>query len=139
MNIRQNLKKRPLLFRSKIGIFDIFLKGCMKKVLKIYRSIIIENFKTVPVNPIKWWPFKVFTKSHKSPLLIANIVKDLVSDLRQFLTTESPWKIMKNAFYFILKAIFVLKMFVLTVWSCGKNGLIRKMKLISKIMTSQPG
>ena len=62
----------------------------MKKVLKIYRSIIIENFKTVPVNPIKWWPFKVFTKSHKSPLLIANIVKDLVSDLRQVLTTESP-------------------------------------------------
>ena len=28
---------------------------------------------------------------------------------RQFLITESPLKIMKNAFYFPLKALFVLK------------------------------
>ena len=36
---------------------------------------------------------------------------------------------MKNAFYFILKALFVLKIikfFVLTFWACRKNGLIRK-------------
>ena len=31
--------------------------------------------------------------------------------LRQLLATESPLKIMKNAFYFTLKALFVLKMF----------------------------
>ena len=31
--------------------------------------------------------------------------------LRQFLTTESPLKIMKNAFCFISKALFVLKIF----------------------------
>ena len=31
--------------------------------------------------------------------------------LRQFLTTESPLKIMKNAFCFTLKALFVLKIF----------------------------
>ena len=30
-------------------------------------------------------------------------------------------------------------MFVLTFWACRKNGLIRKIKLISKFMTSQPG
>ena len=42
---------------------------------------------------------------------------------------------MKNAFYFILKALFVLK----TFWSCRKNGLIRKVRLISKFMASQPG
>ena len=35
-------------------------------------------------------------------VLIANIVKGAVSGLRQFLATESPWKIMKNTFYFIL-------------------------------------
>ena len=54
---------------------------------------------------------------------------------------ENPLKIMKNAFYFILEALFVLKIFnfVLTFWACRKNGLIRKIKLISKFMTSEPG
>ena len=42
-------------------------------------------------------------------------------------------------FYFILKALFVLKIFkYLPIWSCRKNGLIRKIRLISKLMTSQP-
>ena len=36
---------------------------------------------------------------------------------------------MKNAFYFILKAPFVLKIFkifIMTFWSCRKSDLIRK-------------
>ena len=35
----------------------------------------------------------------------------ILSGLRQFLATESPLKMMKNAFYFISKALFVLKIF----------------------------
>ena len=31
--------------------------------------------------------------------------------LRQFLAAESPSKMMKNAFYFTLKALFILKIF----------------------------
>ena len=49
---------------------------------------------------------------------------------------------MKNAFHFIIKALFVLKIFkifVLTFWSCRENGLIGKIRLISRFMTSQPG
>ena len=49
---------------------------------------------------------------------------------------------MKNAFYFILKALFVLKIFkffVTTFGSCRKNGLIREIRLTSKFMTSQYG
>ena len=38
-------------------------------------------------------------------------VKGALEGLRQFLITESPLKIMKNAFYFTLKALFVLKLF----------------------------
>ena len=34
--------------------------------------------------------------------------KDALSGLRQFLATESPLKMMKNAFYFTLKTLFVL-------------------------------
>ena len=37
---------------------------------------------------------------------------------------ENPLKMMKNDFYFILKALFIA-----TFWSCRKNGLIRKKKL----------
>ena len=48
---------------------------------------------------------------------------------------------MKNAFYFTLKALFVLKIFKFLSWLFGhvKNGLIRKIRLISKLMTAQPG
>ena len=38
-------------------------------------------------------------------------IKAALSGLTQFLATESPLKMMKNAFYFILKALGVLKTF----------------------------
>ena len=34
-----------------------------------------------------------------------------LSGLKRFLQTESPWKMIKNAFYFTLKLLFVLKIF----------------------------
>ena len=34
-----------------------------------------------------------------------------LTGLRQFLATESPFKVMKNPFYFTSKALFVLKIF----------------------------
>ena len=36
-------------------------------------------------------------------------VKGVLSGLRQYLATENPLKMMKNAFYFTLKALSVLK------------------------------
>ena len=39
----------------------------------------------------------------------ADELKGTLKGLRQFLITESPLKMMKNAFYFTLKAPFVLK------------------------------
>ena len=38
-------------------------------------------------------------------------VKGALSGLRQFLAPESPLKMMKNAFYFTLKTLFLLKIF----------------------------
>ena len=38
-------------------------------------------------------------------------LKGALSGLRQFSATESPLKMMKNAFYFTSKALFVLKIF----------------------------
>ena len=50
-------------------------------------------------------------------------------------------KMMKNAFYFTLKALFVLEIFnfCLEFLDKYKNGLIRKVRLISKFITSQSG
>ena len=72
---------------------------------------------------------------------ISNIVKDAPSSSNQFLTTESPSKEMKNAFYFTLKALLVLKTFKILSYIFGhvKKGLIRKIRLISKFMRSQRG
>ena len=52
-----------------------------------------------------------------------------------------PLKLMKNTFYFILKALFVLKIFklVLTFQSLEIISLIRNIRLISKFMKSQSG
>ena len=77
----------------------------------------------------------------KKWLKVKNL-KYALSSLRQLLaTTESPSKMMKIAFYFILKAFLVLKIFkiCLEFLVMSKNGLIRKMMLISKFMTSQLG
>ena len=41
------------------------------------------------------------------------IFKGVLSGLRQLLTSESPLKMIKNAFCFMLKAIFVLKVFAI--------------------------
>ena len=56
---------------------------------------------------------------------------------------ESPLKMMKNAF-FILKALFVLKIIKFLSRRFGhdvlvKNGLIMNIRLISKLIASQPG
>ena len=45
--------------------------------------------------------------------------KGAPSGLRQFLATESPLKIMKNVFYFTLKAFFVPKIFKFLSWFFG--------------------
>ena len=56
------------------------------------------------------------TKIIKS--LLGKIVrlKGTLSSLRQVLATESPLKMMKNALYFTLTVLFVLKMFKFLSW-----------------------
>ena len=55
---------------------------------------------------------------------------------------ESPLKMKKKSFLFHLKSSFRsqdIQVVVTTFWSCRKNGLIRKIRLTSKLMTSQTG
>ena len=108
LNIRQNLKKGPFYLIYFLKVFvDLQIN-------------IDKNFKLMPLCRIKWRLFKVFVKLQNSPLLISNIVKGAVSGLRQFLATECPRKLMKTAFYFILKALFVLNIFKSLPWLFGQ-------------------
>ena len=59
-------------------------------------------------------------------------VKGSISGLRQFIATESPLKIMKNALNFML---LVSKLFLVM----PENSLIRKLSLVSRFMMSQTG
>ena len=79
--------------------------------------------------------------SSESSLMIpiSRNIKGALSGLRQFLTSKSPLQMMKNAFYFASKALFVLKMIKFLSGLFGHNGLITKIRLISIFMTSQLG
>ena len=67
--------------------------------------------------------------------------KGAFSGLRKFLATKSPLKMIKNAFYFISKILFVLRIFKFLSWFFGhvSKDLIEKIRLISNFMMSQPG
>ena len=43
--------------------------------------------------------------------IVGKTVQSALSDLKQFMAIESPLKMMKNAFYFTLKALLLLKIF----------------------------
>ena len=76
---------------------------------------------------IKWFPIK-FGLSPPNKLF--------------YLLQQKPFKNDETYFLFHLESFFRsqgIYIFVLTFWPCRKNGLIRKIKLVSKFMTSQPG
>ena len=52
-------------------------------------------------------------------LSIMVTIKGTVSGLRQYLATESSIKMMKNTFYFTLKALFFLKILKFLFWIFG--------------------
>ena len=59
-----------------------------------------------------------------------------------YLLDSKPFKNDDKCFLFQLKSLFRsqdILVFVTTFWSCRKIGLIRKIRLTSKFMTSLPG
>ena len=62
-------------------------------------------------------------------------IKGALLNLRKFLATECPLKIMENTFNFNLKALLVLKIFkfCLQFFVMLENGLNKKIELISNI------
>ena len=65
-------------------------------------------------------------------------IKGALSSLRKCLKTENPLKMIKNVFHLQCSSRSDIWIFVLNFRSCQKTGLIRKIRLISKLMIPQP-
>ena len=95
-----------------------------------YSSTCFRSFK----NCYFFLEFSTATVTMKA-VQILWVFKEALSDLTQFLATESPLKMMKNAFYFALKTHHVLKIFKFLFWFFGhvKKRLVKKDKVNFKI------
>ena len=74
-----------------------------------------------------------YKKSRTENIRLVVILKVRLSPYKKICVIcliESPLKMMKNAFYFILKTFRSQD-----IWPCRKNALIRKIRLTSKFMT----
>ena len=58
-------------------------------------------------------------KLQKVKAINKDIIKGPIPCLRQFLKNENPLKMMKNAFYFMLKTLFVLGIITFLSWLFG--------------------
>ena len=79
--------------------------------LSFYCSI--KRLKTTPYHPQTNDP----TEHMNQTILL--MLKGTLSGLRRFLATESLLKTVRNAFYFTLKALFVLQIFKILSWLFG--------------------
>ena len=82
-------------------------------MINLTRVLIVINFVSKQMRDksflekLRYHANKEITMQYFLPILL----KGTLSGRREFLITESPLKMMKNAFYFTLKALFVLKIF----------------------------
>ena len=106
-------------FQGKLGLRIRSINFCFGIWQNIYVSVYYMS------QIIKFVCFWVNIKIDKnwirtviSPKIKENL-KGALSGLRQLLAAESPLKLMKNAFYFTSKALFVLKIFKFLSWLLG--------------------
>ena len=78
--------------------------------------------------------------SHQQHIFSEKLMLDSSKKIILICFDESSLKLSKNTFYCILKAIFVLKIFLVLSYHFGHIEKINtNIRLISKFMTSQPG
>ena len=72
------------------------------------------------INTFYLCEFSIFNVCKNLLFLATGDFKGTLSSLRQFLVSESPLKMMRDAFYFTLKACLVLKIFTFLSWIFGQ-------------------
>ena len=106
------------IYSSIIIILSFLTHEIPKKVLAI---ALTTDFSNRSLGIPKWHfsalYYLVWGETTRTTGLIFNAkFKGALSRLRQFLATERSLKMMKNAFYFILKTLLVLKIFKFLSW-----------------------
>ena len=99
----------------------LFAELWLKALLFFYWSHAIKIFPT-PLAVI-WYSYQMSSSLLTNSSIINTHFfqfKGALSGLRQFLANESPLKMMKSDFYFIVKALFVLKIFKFLSWLSGE-------------------
>ena len=79
----------------------------IKKLMEVIGKVAPVKNKRIKKNSQEWFDSEVLEKI----IIREKLFKGTLLGLRQFLTTESPLKMMKNAFYLTLKALFIFKIF----------------------------
>ena len=137
--ILKTLKLR-LIFLFK-NCFDLFfcltyLERVSGKRIKLESEKLSISNKEAQTLRWLWNPLSLYAE--------CNTLKVALSPSKKFLYLLQwlPFTNDEKCFLFYLKSSFRsqdIEIFVLTFWACRKNGLIRKIRLISKFMTSQSG
>ena len=76
--------------------------------------------------------------SYQQHIFSEKLMSDSSKKIVLLCFNESSLKLKKNTFYYILKAIFILKIFIVLSHLFGQK-INTNIRLISKFMTSQPG
>ena len=103
----QRKKEKTVYFGTECNL-HLAPKICELLPWPLKNEICLNSFKP----KIKSWVTnKCARQLRKKYLGNVDLIKGALSDLRQFLAIENPLKMIKNAFYFTSKALFVLKIF----------------------------
>ena len=128
----------PAICQSMKDLGSSGIRKCqpLNFALKIY--VFLISYISVKVFCVNNCSYNICNKNCNAKMYCKNIqatLKGSLWGLRQFLTTESPLKNMKNACYFTLKALFVLKIFKFLSWlfSHVEKRLYQKYKVNFKI------
>ena len=106
--------------RRVISVFTIGLLDTIK-IRKVWLRLLVSVVDEIKLNSILSWSFDLLSFFMIHSHLYS--VKGALSGLGRFLATEkSPIKLIKNAFYITLKALFVLKVLKFLSWLFGHVG-----------------
>ena len=94
--------------------YETFRARDLPQKVKFWKG---RKFGSITVSEQYFINWKLLPKSMS--LFTKSMLKGALSGLRQVLATESPLKMIKNTFYFISKALFVLKIFKVLSWIFG--------------------
>ena len=125
---------KPLILYSREATKNHFLNDIGKFHVSICKQTLglsKHAYNLIVLSHLVWIPLSVLVETQMFKVGLSPSKKNCF-----ICFSESRLKMMTKAFYFILKSFFRsqdIYIFVLSFWWCWKNGLIRKIRLISNI------